>query len=138
MGLHAPVERAVEAAYAEIVSDFDIPGTEGDITGLSITIPAGDRPVVVAVYALVQKRNIVLGTPAAGSIALYITDSANTKLQSALGTYTASEIGTLGMRVRLAASASARTVKVRGLTTSTGGRVYCSSPSVASIQAVEC
>lgn len=123
-----------EAGYidkAQLESDFDVPGSEGDITGVSLTIPPIAVPVILRFKALVQKRNIVLGSPTTGAIFLYLTDSSNNKIDSAGATLAASEFATLPLDAVIPASGVSRTYKIRGVVTGTGGRVNASSAGPA-------
>lgn len=115
-----------EIDYAEITANVDLSTTIGDVSGLTVDVPAGDRPVLLEAFALCQKRNAANTESTAGTIFLYLYEGA-TLLQSAGQNCGSAEYATLVPSVRLAASASARTFKVRAILVGVGGRIHATA-----------
>jgi hypothetical protein len=85
-------------AYAQITANQNGIGTSAtDVTGLSITFTAGQRPVWVEASIALVKLNTAAGDPG-----VFITDSANNAVKSWNRTMTAGASGEVILRRRLA------------------------------------
>lgn len=126
-----------EIDYAEITSNFTQTGVGGsDVTGLSISVPAGERPIVVEFNC-----GSFANSAATGLAVVQIIEGASTIRTGAnIGPGPGTNVTVpVARKVRLPASESTRTFKIRLAQLISGNSVLgASSTSPAFIQAVEC
>lgn len=124
----------VELGYAEITSSYTQTGAgTSDVTGLSVTVTVGARPIVVSFNC----QN-VYNSAATGLTAIYIKESTTT-LQSATvyGSTVAIQIP-VAASVRLAPSAGSHTYKISVQQLITGNSIVSAATTgPTSIQVVE-
>lgn len=126
---------ARELGYAEITSNAtstDNFGAETDVSGLTVTVTVGSRPIIVCFWG------IVFNTTAGDRAIVYIKEGTTNLVSSSPISSAASQENTLYLKRRLAPSAGSHTYKVM-LSRLSAGTATIGSPAGARahIQVIE-
>lgn len=122
----------VELGYAKITSTFTQTGVgSGDVTGLSISVTVGTRPIIVEFGC-----DGLVNSSASGIAQVNIQEGATILSGATVSLTTVGQV--ICRRVRLTPSAGSHTYKIAlGQVTAGNSQIVCSATDPAYIQAIE-